>query len=47
MSYPKRIIVPNITIRKKMRINELPFKIANLAPIIEPVKLHTAIGIAY
>jgi len=47
ISYPKRIIVTVITIKKKTRINLLPFNIASLAPKIEPTKLHTAMGNAY
>lgn len=45
-SYPKRINVPIITIKKKIRMNLLPRLMANFAPINPPIALQNAIGIA-
>ena len=45
-SYPKRSNAIPTTIKKKMRINPLPFEMAKRAPNQEPVTLHSAIGIA-
>ena len=45
-SYPKRSNANATTIKKKIRINPLPFEMANLAPNQEPVTLQIAIGIA-
>ncbi len=44
ISYPKRRSANVTTNKKKIRINLLPFVIANLAPNQEPVALQTAIG---
>ena len=40
-------MVPLTTSKKNSLIKELPFKMANLAPSMDPVKLKIAIGIAY
>ena len=40
-------MVPITTIKKNSLIKELPFKMANIAPSMDPVKLKIAIGIAY
>ena len=45
-SYPNRSNANPTTIKKKTRINPLPFEMANLAPNHEPVTLQIAIGIA-
>ena len=47
ISYPKRMIVPSTMMRKNILIKVLPFKMASLAPNMEPIKLQAAIGMAY
>ena len=41
------MIVPITTMRKNIRMNALPFRIASLAPRNAPEKLQSAIGKAY
>ena len=45
-SYPNRSNANPTTIKKKTRVNPLPFEMANRAPNQEPVTLQIAIGIA-
>jgi hypothetical protein len=45
-SYAKRSIARHTTIRKNIRINALPRRMANRAPVNPPNALHAAIGSA-